>query len=180
MCASAFGRLAAAALQLLCCLALHSLIPCLPLAVAATNLQYEIDKALQQVRTHVLLGGLFQPALLFGLLPACCGLDAMAGLHACPLTDAHISAKSWCNNVPLITSHQFSSSPHSPHPSPCQVLDRVGEAQAAAGSGAPGRVTFEGCSSTASEPLPELDMYRPVSSCDLALCSHSLVPIGGR
>ncbi|KAI7843561.1 hypothetical protein COHA_002803 [Chlorella ohadii] len=43
-----------------------------------------------------------------------------------------------------------------------QVLDRVGEAQAAAGSGAPGRVTFEGCSSSAGEPLPELDMYRPM------------------
>lgn len=57
------------------------------------------------------------------------------------------------------------------HFSPCQVLDRVGEAQAAAGSGAPGRVTFEGCSSSGSEPLPDLDMYRPVSG----LVNHMLL-----
>lgn len=42
-----------------------------------------------------------------------------------------------------------------------QVLDRVGEAQAAAGSGAPGVVAFDGCGG-GGNPLPPLDIYRPV------------------
>ena len=47
-----------------------------------------------------------------------------------------------------------------------QVLARVGEAQAAAGSGAPGLVVFE------SGSLPPLDLYRPVSlACTARLVS---------
>jgi tRNA uridine 5-carbamoylmethylation protein Kti12 len=47
-----------------------------------------------------------------------------------------------------------------------QVLERVAEAQAAAGSGAPGLVTFPSSSSSGGDeacPLPPLDLYRPVS-----------------
>ncbi|KAI3423881.1 hypothetical protein D9Q98_009715 [Chlorella vulgaris] len=46
-----------------------------------------------------------------------------------------------------------------------QVLERVAEAQAAAGSGAPGLVTFPSSSSSGGDeacPLPPLDLYRPM------------------